>query len=168
MPLRGRLSREKNTSKGSWGLPSGRLSIGCDLCDLLSLAMGMGTTVVAPVQRQFFTTFCSLCHTSKISHFCLQWTGCHPDWIWNCEAFFLKMEANFTLGLDTKTFFWETQIRYLLINNESKVEKKQSRNLSKLTVEWQSKLNILKPYSRHNWIFKCFVYFDIQLNLLIC
>ena len=57
MPLRGRLSREKNTSKGSWGLPSGRLSIGCDLCDLLSLAMGMGTTVVAPVQRQFFTLF---------------------------------------------------------------------------------------------------------------
>ena len=147
MPLRGRLSREKNTSKGSWGLPSGRLSIGCDLCDLLSLAMGMGTTVVAPVQRQFFTTFCSLCHTSKISHFCLQWTGCHPDWNW---GLLLKNGSQFYFRSRHKDFFWETQIRYLLINNESKVEKKQSRNLRKLTVEWQSKLNILKPYSRHN------------------
>ena len=68
MPLRGRLSREKNTSKGSWGLPSGRLSIGCDLCDLLSLAMGMGTTVVAPVQRQFFTILFALYVTHQRFH----------------------------------------------------------------------------------------------------
>ena len=85
----------------------------------------MGTTVVAPVQRQFFTLFALYFYVTHQRFHTFVYNEQDVTQIGYGTVrlgLLLKNGSQFCFGLDTKTFF-ETQFRYL-INNESKDTKR--------------------------------------------